>query len=231
MKLKRIRLLIFSVFCLISFQSFAQEDYKAEIGVSAGGSYYIGDVNSLPFSNMNPAFSGYLRYNFDPRLAARAELTLATISKTGSFNNRILAGDICGEFNFFELEKNENKQFSKTYSPYIFAGMGMMTEVYKGQKLPEFSIPFGVGFKVKLGNRWNLDLKWSNRLLLADNLEGTTKPSIPDPLNNSNRLNGSNFLNNDLLSTFTIGLSFDIWKKHCDCENSTVLKDSHNYIK
>jgi len=210
MKLKLIRLIILVVFGLITIHLSAQEDYKAEIGVSGGGSYYLGDANSLPFKNMNLAFSGFFRYRFDPRLAARIELTDAKISVNGT-QNTILATDFCGEFNFFDLEKSENKLFSKTFSPYIFAGVGVIQDANT-----EMSLPFGVGLKVKLANHWNLDVKWSNRLLFADNLEGT---AFNTPYNNSNYLNGSNLLNNDLLSTLTIGISFDLWKRHCDCKN------------
>ena len=79
--------------------------------------------------------------------------------------------------------------------------------------------------KVKLGQRCNLNVQWTTRLLLADNLEGVKT------LNNPGGLNGSNPFNNDLLSTLTVGISFDIWKKLCDCENSTVMKDKHKYKK
>ncbi|MDP4240474.1 MAG: DUF6089 family protein [Bacteroidota bacterium] len=224
--MKLIRLFIFGIFGLISFQLSAQDEYKAEIGIEGGGSYYLGEANSHPFSNMRMAYGGFFRYRFDQRLAARVELVSATVAGQGINDNSVYAGDLCGEFNFFDLEKNQYKQFSKTFSPYIFAGIGMMTGVYDGQTSPEFSLTFGVGLKVKLVDRWNLNIQWSNRVLLADNLEGT---GIHSTYNNSNSLNGSNILNNDLLSTFTVGLSFDIWKKHCDCENSSVIKDRHKY--
>ena len=67
--------------------------------------------------------------------------------------------------------------------------------------------------KLKLGNRWNINLQWSNRLLLADNLEAIST------FNNPNGLNGYNIFNNDLLSTLTVGISFDILKRECNCMN------------
>jgi len=225
MKFKLVRFAVLCVFLPLSIQSQSQEEYKAEIGVSGGGSYYIGDANSLPFNNLNMAFSGFFRYRFDPRLAARVELAYAVVSGP-NFNSNVIATDFCGEFNFFDLEKNEYKQFSKTFSPYIFTGVGILTNVAKIS--PEMSIPFGVGFKLKLSDRWNLDVKWSNRLLIADNLEGT---KINTPYNNMNYLNRTNLLNKDLLSTFTVGISFDIWKKHCDCVNSATTKEKNRYIK
>jgi hypothetical protein len=37
-------------------------------------------------------------------------------------------------------------------------------------------------------------------------------------LNNKSGINGTNIFNNDLLSTLTFGISFDFWKKQCECK-------------
>ncbi len=126
----------------------------------------------------------------------------------------------CGEFNFFDLERNPYKRLSKTFSPYIFAGVGV---IYSDSL--KASIPFGIGMKVKLSHRWNLNVQWSNRLSFGDNLEGVNK------LNNTSNLNGTNLFNNDLLSTLTLGISYDIWKKDCGCENAYSVRDNHRYKK
>jgi hypothetical protein len=231
MKFKLIRLVTLVALCLFTTLLSAQEVlpdkdvYKAEIGVTSGGSYYLGDANSKLFYNLQQSYGGFLRYILNPRIAFRTEINSSLIK--GSFtylnspvviNNTVYSVDFCGEFNFFDLENNPYKRLSKTFSPYIFAGIGGMTDLYNGQKFPEMSIPFGIGMKFKLGNRWNLNLQWSNKLLLSDNLEG-------DPaLNNPGGLNGTNPFNNDLLSTLTIGISFDIWKKGCDCLNNNAEK-------
>ena len=229
--MKLIRFFILGVFVLVYVQLAAQDEYHAEIGVNGGGSYYLGDANSQLFNNMQFAYSGFFRYCINPRLAAKIEIANTVVSGTGFKKNQALATDVVGEFNFFDLEKNEYKRFSKTFSPYIFAGFGMMnyngTDTVNSVSKPRFtpSIPFGLGMKVKLGKRFNLNVQWTTRLLLADNLENVQS------LNNSNKLNGGNPFNNDILSTFTIGISVDIWKKLCDCENSAVLKDSHKFRK
>jgi hypothetical protein len=218
MKLKVIRIYILSFICLISVNISAQDEYRAEIGINGGGSYYLGEANSQLFKNMQLAYSGFLRLSFNPRLSAKIEVTNTNVAGTG-FNNSVIVTDITGEFNFFDLEKNKNRQFSKIFSPYIFAGVGMMDYKYYTNITTlniNPSIPFGLGMKVKLGTRWNLNVQWTTRLLLADNLEG--KPEF----NNPNWLNGSNPFNNDILSSLTIGISYNIWKKVCDCKNSSV---------
>lgn len=218
MKIKRVRLFIISVFVLFSANTFSQVNYNAEIGVSGGGSYYLGDANSQLFNNMQQAYSAFFRYNLNPRFALKAELTKVNqiVGPNNSFVNKAVnIGDLCAEFNFFDLEINESNRFCKKFSPFIFTGIGMMTDVYTNQKAPEACLPFGVGIKLKLAERWNLSAKWSNWLLFSDNLEDNPK------YNNSNNLNGSNLFNNDLLSTITVGVSFNFLEKRCNCLNNT----------
>lgn len=224
MILKTIRRFVFSILILFCSQVSAQDEYRAEIGVSGGGSFYIGDANTQLFKNLQPAFGGFFRYRVNPRVSFRMELQTTSIggifkTETASYTlkKQINVGDLVGEFNFFDFEKTRFNRLSKNFTPYIFAGIGSMTGMYSGQTFPELCIPFGVGMKVKLGGRWKLNVMWSNKILLADNLEEDTKPSTITDLNNKANLNGSNIFNNDLLSTLSIGLSLDIWKKQCDC--------------
>ena len=233
MKLKLIRLFFLSVFCLLSIHVSSQgielDEYRAEIGITGGGAYYLGDANSALFNSTQLSYGAFFRYRLNPRIAFKADFGSTKIngaftdlnSQSVSFTNPVKTLDLTAEFNFFDLEKNENKRYSKIFSPYIFAGVGMMNYSYSDTLKYTPSIPFGIGIKVKLGKRWNLNAQWTTRLLLADNLE-----NVPE-LNNTNKLNGSNPFNNDFLSTFTVGISFDIWKKHCDCLNSSTIKKRH----
>lgn len=191
-----------------------ENDYRAEVGILGGGSWYTGDANLVPFRGLTPNYGALFRYRFDTRLAARAEGGYTTAKADVAdpkFTNPVYTLDVCGEFNFFDLERNEYKRFSKTFAPYIFVGVGMMVHGYEEQTAVGASIPFGVGIKVKLGGRFNFNAQLSNRLLLSDRLEGF------EQWNNPNKLNGSNFLNNDLLSSITVGITFDVWKVACDC--------------
>ena len=215
MYLKTKRLILISIFICFCSHFFAQEnDYRAEIGVLGGAAYYIGDANQTLFKDLTLDYGALFRYRFTTRISARAEVTRTSI-KGGSgvqvFDNPVNVLDVCGEFNFFDLEKSKYKRYSKMFSPYIFAGVGAMNYEYEENWQSVASIPFGVGIKVKLGGRFNINTQFSNRLLLKDNLEGIAI------FNNPHGLNGSNFLNNDLLSTITLGLTFDIWRKECDC--------------
>ena len=231
MKLKLIRLLILIISSLNSVLLFSQVNneikndagnYRAEIGISGGGSYYLGDASSKKFNpaNIQPAYGGFFRYLLDNRVAIKAEITGTEAAGEGFTANNVISGDLALEYNFFELEQNPYKRMSKIYSPYLLMGGSFLIYSYDKSGYISPGLTFGLGMKLKLGNRWNLNLQWSNRLLLADNIENV---SI---LNNTSNLNGTNVFNNDLLSTLTIGISFDVWKKECNCMN--VNKFKHN---
>ena len=212
MNLKAIRFSCICILIIFCMNISAQDDYRAEIGIAGGGAYYLGDANSQLFKNTTFTYGALLRYRLNPRIAFRAEWNKAKVVWTGnSVGNNVNVLDICGEFNFFDLEKNEYKRESRTFSPYIFAGIGVANYSYINNSTYTPTIPFGVGMKVRLNTKWNLNAQWSNRLLMSDKLEGTAL------LNNPNNLNGTNFLNNDLLSTVTIGFTYNFWKKACDC--------------
>ncbi|MEI6754311.1 MAG: hypothetical protein WCK78_14235 [Paludibacter sp.] len=216
MKLRLIRLLIL---CILAFNTIGlnaqvfddikldKTDYKAEIGISGGCGYYLGDANNKLFNNLQAANGGFFRYRIDNRIAIKADILGTVVSGDSFSQNSVLTSDLTLEYNFFELEQNPYKRMSKIYSPYLMFGGSFLNYSY----VLNPGLTFGLGMKLKLGNRWNINLQWSNRLLFADNLEGNSK------YNNTNGLNGFNVFNNDLLSTLTVGISLDVWKKECDC--------------
>lgn len=197
----------------------AQEDtYFAEIGVHGGSSYYLGDANNVLFKNAQLSYGLIYRQKFNPRLAAHLSWNSTAVAGKGRvdnvnvpFNNRVNAFDLAGEFNFFSYERKEYLPFSKTFTPFIFAGVGGAL----GNSVATMSLPFGVGFKMMLGDRLNLNIMWSNRLMFNDNLEGEAD------FNDHAELNGTNIFNNDMLSTLSVGITLNIWKKKCDCSSES----------
>ncbi len=203
------------LFFLFTQKSIAQVVYKAEVGFHTGISYYLGDANAVMFHHPLPDYGLVFRYNFNERLVAQAEFNNTAVTDGVDFNNTINAFDVCGEFNFFDFIFREYRPDSRKYSTYIYAGLGMMYYDYNTKPQLKFSYPFGVGFKFRLLDRLKMNIQWSQRLLLTDQMEGLMI------YNNPSGLNGSNLMNNDLLSTFTIGLTYDIWKKGCNCNNNS----------
>ena len=216
------------------------DPYRAEIGLQTGLNIYSGDVNSIAdrrlylsnLQNVRPDIGAMFRYRFNQRLALRAGYDYTSAkgeysfrdaagTYTATLNNPLHVFDLWGEFNFFDLENNPYKRFSKKYSPFIFAGLGgMIMPRYKDTEGRNYTltIPFGVGFKMKFAQRWNFNVQVTNRLLLGDDLEGLTPYDNPIPQT------GFNPLNHDLLSGISIGFSYDFWTRDCDCPGSTYDK-------
>lgn len=231
MNFKLIRYAITGFLLLLAGLVNAQEDtYFAEIGVHGGTSYYLGDANNVLFKNAQLSYGLIYRQKFNPRLAAHLSWNSATVAGKGSidivnnisFNNRVNAFDLAGEFNFFSYERKEYLPFSKTFTPFVFAGVGTVigdsieTRLSKKNSLPfGVSIPFGVGFKMMIGDRLNLNVIWSSRMMFSDDLEG--KKVFNDPA----KLNGTNIFNKDMLSTLSVGITLNIWKKKCDCSSQS----------
>lgn len=132
--------------CFLAQASFAQRKEKCvEIGVFLGGSYYIGDLNpSRHFDQFTHPGGGIVfRYNFNPRLATRANFLLGSIEghdefsssasqqqRNLSFQSKVteLSGQL--EFNFFNYEIGIDKW---RFSPYIFGGLGCFQFDPQGQ--------------------------------------------------------------------------------------------------
>lgn len=214
MSLKIIRITVTAIFLAIFSSAFAQDDYRSEIGVLGGSSFYVGDANNRFFANSQLGYGFIFRSKIDTRLAWSATWTKTTVMGS-TFTNPVDAIDLCGEFNYFDYENKIYRPNSKKKSLYLFAGLGFMTSK-SGAPAFSISLPIGLGYKIMLGKRFNLNLIWSNRLLLTDNLEGD-KTKGAGTLNDPDGLNGSNIFNNDVLSSFSVGLTYNIWKKECKC--------------
>ena len=214
MTIKSIKFLTLTLLLfLVSRSVKAQDEFHAEIGPVFGSSIYMGDAQSSYPKHAEVTYGLLFRYKFDERWALKAEwnMTKASGIYTKQFRNDVTVLDISGEFNFFDYAYSSYKRSSRRYSPYILAGVGGMGYSYESSYTVNPSVLFGAGFKVKLSKRLNLSAQYANKILLADNIEGV---SI---LNDEARLNGTNFLNNDMLSSFTVAITFDIWEKNCNC--------------
>ncbi len=216
MTFKLIRITFAAVLVLFVGIVKAQNEYRSEIGVLGGGSFYLGDANNQLFANNKTSFGLIYRQKLDTRLAITGSWNKTNVVGTGageSFDNPINAIDLYGEFNFFDYDDKIYKPNSKKHSLFLFAGIGGMIFPYESVKPNTFMFSYigGLGYKIMLGERFHLNFIWSQRLLLTDKMEGKSQ------LNNAKGLNGTNIFNNDMLSTFSVGLTYNIGKKKCKC--------------
>lgn len=222
MRKKNFKILLINIFTTVCVcTTYAQQTvYRMELGVWAGA---VSETSSTLYKTLRPAFGAMFSYKFDKRWSLRLDGGIYNIysrfdntdtKQKTEYTNSLITGDLFIEFNFFDLEINEFNRYARRFSPYIFAGIGATG--YKFEEKREFVplVPFGVGFKYKIASRWNLNIRYIHHLSFTDRLNGVYQMSdIHD-------VKGSNFLNKDMISAITVGITFDFWRNtgHCYCE-------------
>jgi hypothetical protein len=163
-----------------------------EIGLSIGGSNYVGDIGSTNYIYPNKIASAvFFKYNKNPRLALRATYSYLPIEANDldadtdyrkdrglSFNNTINELAIGLEYNFYEYDLSTP---GKTWTPYILLELAAFNykyitsepqpNQYQYNSKNSFSIPFGVGFKSKLTGSFAFALETKFRYTFEDDLD------------------------------------------------------------
>ena len=227
--------ILFLLFACAGMSAFAQpRPYTCELGLQGGFGYYVGDAAHHIAMYPREAYGIHFRYKFTKRWALQAKVSGQRITGpkyefvTGSglqglkdgkgdvqmWSNRLWSGDVMAEFNFLPFgDKNPFNKRIKPYTPYIFLGIG--ASLYNKSK-NSFTgagyIPLGIGFKWKFHERCGLNIAWQHNIYWSDDMEGDKE------LNNTYKLNGTNWLNCDLTGMFTIGIVFEFAKAPKVCK-------------
>lgn len=125
----------FIAMLMATFANHAQVWFgKTEIGFTAGGMNYIGDLNNQHvYDKASLAFGGLVRYNFDNRWSLRFDIDYGHIKggdpdyltyRNLSFKSYIFEGSLRAEFNFFPFSMRDDQFF---WTPYIFCGIGFFS--------------------------------------------------------------------------------------------------------
>ena len=215
------------------------EEYRCEVGLQVGGGYYVGDMHKHIFMEPLEVVGGQFRYKFDQRWALqikaqRQRITFRNETRDTIFYNPLMHVDVTAEFNFFRFGYNVHDRRVKKFTPFVSLGVGMTvfnTEAsYKGNENYLLSgqqplllqadsvgvsvyIPLSIGVKWKFHKRWQLQAAWQHQIYIVngDGLEGI------DYLDNSHELNGVNILNNDYMSTLTVGVVYEFAREKKKC--------------
>lgn len=171
-------------------------------GIQGGYSYIIGDsgFDSYVVAGI------HVRYKFDQRWSLRAQVQQHVYPAKSEWGNI----DISAEYNFFRYGIDEYDLRVKAVSPFIAIGVGI-TSTLKELKTDPVSglkrvyVPIGIGVKWKFADKWQLQAMWQHQVYLTrDDLD---KMGWDGAI--------TNIMNNDVLSTFTVGLSIDFFRlKH-----------------
>lgn len=227
MKFYKSIIIFFSLIC------FSANCQNSEIGVLAGTSYYIGELNpSVQVINkIRPALGVFYRKNLSKRYALRFGANYAMLSATDnlsatelsqfrqlSFSTNLLEGYGILEFNFIPYQINNYA--TSSFTPYVFIGVAGFwvhptvegdanRETAKADVIAP-SMPFGLGFKFNFVRNLGLGIEWGMRKTFTDQIDGLSE----------NYVSGyqlSNSQNNDWYSIIGITLNYKILTKSDHC--------------
>jgi len=208
----------------------------SEIGIFAGTSYYLGELNpSIQVANkVRPAIGVFYRKNISKRYALRGGFNYGKLAATDQFSSTELSQfrqlsfstDVIEaygilEFNFIPYEINNYT--TSNFTPYVFIGVaafmvspnvesksnGISTTASQRNIIAP-SMPFGLGIKFNFSGNMGLAIEWGMRKTLSDDIDGLSE----------NYVGGyqlSNTQNKDWYAFFGITLNYKFLTKtdHC----------------
>ena len=159
---------------------------KVEIGASAGGLNYKGDIAPA----FNPRFlraggSLFFRYNVSRSVTFRAEILKGSIAaddafskdpfqvaRNRSFRTKLSEANLVTEYNFLNYQ---DRRFALNWTPYVFAGIGY-SRFAPDVKTSDYAtkgwvLPYGVGVKYQINRPWNVGLEFGTRKTFTDHLD------------------------------------------------------------
>ncbi|OOQ61166.1 type IX secretion system protein PorG [Mucilaginibacter pedocola] len=194
--LKLYAALLLTFFCCTAY---AQATW--EIGGSAGGAGYIGDLNPSPFKPSGGSGAIFIKRNFNGYLSARANYQWGKIAgadstssseqlrnRNLSFTDKLSELSLMAEFNFMKYIPDAGKN---KYTPYIFLGIGSTSfsprTIYQGNEIElrelrtegqtsayktnTLVIPYGAGIKYNIGGKWTMGAEVGYRYTRTDYLD------------------------------------------------------------
>jgi len=219
------KLLIPGILLFFPLSFLFSQSYRYEAGGMFGASFYSGEANRSMYHHVKGTVGGVFRYNHNFRYAAKVNLAMAGISgNTRDYPNVFPDGqhvefsrnlfDLGAqiEFNFFNYSDVFKYLETKTWTPYISAGLGVTFSLSPGKGAPLVapSIPFGVGVKYKIMHRWNVGCEFSFRKTLSDRLDvvgNNPKFSLDDPYG----IKSSFFKNKDWYNLTFVFITYDFY--------------------
>jgi opacity protein-like surface antigen len=230
---------------LITVSGFAQK--TADIGIWGGSSLYYGDLDETGSNQtFNLNYGAYFRYNFNARIALRTMLLSGTFASEGmiegvpaAFNKSVQDLSLQIEINYLKYILGVK---NTPFSSYVLAGVGVAYFPYdmdpafiasfnpdhnKGDASVEESeiaatIPFGIGFKFNLGDRWGIGFEYLMRKMFVDKLDDLDDPLAHIDINRNEVVYNDMIHNNDWSGYLGVHLTYKIYmgKKACPAYES-----------
>ena len=169
------------------------------VGIGAGTSNYLGDYNKTdPFYAPSPSFGGIIKNEFGVRTSLRYSFYYESLQGSTSdflylnappkqsFNKTFMDVSVALEYNFLPYEMYNSKKYN--FSPFVFAGVGMNYLFNTEKNNFPVTIPFGLGIKYNIFERFSIGIEWSARKLFIDTMDGveTVYDSGNEPIIHNN---------------------------------------------
>jgi hypothetical protein len=124
-----------------------------------------------------------------------------------SFTTSQIDFSLTTEFNFLPYESYDIRK--RNFTPYVFAGLG--TSYFLSGQLSEFpvTIPFGLGIKYNIFERFSIGIQWTAKKIFYDNMDGV--------VNVSEEGNPSKMHNDDWYHHSFIFVTFKPFREAMDC--------------
>ncbi len=223
-----ITLLLLSISIPVSAQ-YADEEYRMEMGIMAGGSSYLGDANySSILRNMGFTTGVIARYNLNPRMVIKGDILMGQISGDteidenrfpegiqSTFERTIYDFGIQFEYNFWPYGNGMSYKQSYRFTPYLMGGLGVTYASKPAENVATTNFVLGGGVKYKFAPRWNIGCEFSMRFTNTDKLDVTSKTE--EGLNDPYGIKGSSFKNKDCYSVIALMVSYDLFPKCDNC--------------
>jgi hypothetical protein len=204
-----------------------EDEYKMEIGGGIGLIAYEGDFNGSITKGMQPGGSLIARWNLNPHMAIKADLTIGKIK--GSSDNsttyypnttespiKFSKGiyDLTGryEYNFWGYGAGKVYRGVKQLTPYMSLGAGITYVNGDNNNAMTINFPIGIGVKYKAANRLNVGAEWTMHFSMSDKLDG-----VKDPYGIKST---GMFKNTDCYSILQVFVTYDIMPKCVTCHNA-----------
>lgn len=206
----------------VALHAQTEMEYKMEIGVMGGTSFYMGDAdNSGMYRNLCGSGGIIARYNLNPRMAFKFNLTYSGIKGDGSaianqyqqytadqlrFSRGVIDLGCQYEINFWAYGTGKSYKNTKRLVPYLQMGLGLAT----ANKAVGLVIPLGFGIRYKLLDRLNIGLDWAVRFSTSDKFDGIENPY---------RIKSGFLKNKDTYCNTMLYITYDFFPKLRKCNN------------
>lgn len=222
--------ILLMTFASVAIQAQELLEYRWDVGGGTGLCYYLGDVNSTPFSGSSVMAAFTVRRNFNPRMALKMNLAYGHYSGTSKgrylpeesgstaraedvrFNGNVMDIGAQFELNFWGYGLGPGYKKLSRITPYAILGVGATVGMNADGTSFGANFPVGVGVKYKVKPRLNIIWEWTHRFSTIDRLDGV---KLSDPY----YIKSSGLKNKDTYSFFMFTVTYDISPKYRLCNN------------